>query len=105
MDATDLCFTAATDLAGMIRRKAVSPVEVTEAVLARIERLNPAINAYCTITADEALAMAREAEAAVMRGEALGPLHGVPISIKDLTVTKGGADDARLAPLRRCGAG
>ena len=89
MDATDLCFTAATDLAGMIRRKEVSPVEVTEAVLARIERLNPAINAYCTITADEALAAAREAEAAVMRGAARGPLHGVPISIKDLTITKG----------------
>ena len=89
MNATDLCFTAATDLAGMIRRKEVSPVEVTEAVLARIERLNPALNAYCTVTAEEALAAAREAESAVVRGVALGPLHGVPISIKDLTITKG----------------
>ncbi|HEY8600063.1 MAG TPA: amidase [Thermomicrobiales bacterium] len=89
MNATDLCFTAAIELAGMIRRKEVSPVEVTEVVLARIERLNPTLNAFCTVTADEALATAREAEAAVVRGAALGPLHGVPISIKDLTITKG----------------
>jgi aspartyl-tRNA(Asn)/glutamyl-tRNA(Gln) amidotransferase subunit A len=79
MNATDLCFTPATDLAGMIRRKDISPVEVVEAVLARIERLNSALNAYCTLTA----------EAAVARGEALGPLHGVPISVKDLTNTQG----------------
>ena len=89
MDATDLCFTPAIELAEMIRRKEVSPVEVTEAVLARIERLNPTLNAFCTVTAEEALTAAREAETAVARGAALGPLHGVPISIKDLTITKG----------------
>jgi aspartyl-tRNA(Asn)/glutamyl-tRNA(Gln) amidotransferase subunit A len=89
MNATDLCFTPATDLAALIRRKELSPVEVTETVLARIARLNPALNAFCTVTAEAALAEARAAEAAVARGDALGPLHGVPISVKDLTNTQG----------------
>lgn len=89
MDATDLCFTPATELARLIRDRAVSPVEVTEAVLARIERLNPRLNAYCTVTAESALAEATAAEAAVVNGAALGPLHGVPISVKDLTYTQG----------------
>jgi aspartyl-tRNA(Asn)/glutamyl-tRNA(Gln) amidotransferase subunit A len=89
MDATELCFTPATELATLIRRKELSPVEVVEVVLARIERLNPALNAYCTLTAEQALADARAAEAAVARGDALGPLHGVPISVKDLTFTRG----------------
>ncbi len=88
MDETELCFTAAVDLAAMIREKVVSPVEVTTAVLTRIERLNPGLNAYCTITADQALAAAQAAEVAVGRGDTLGPLHGVPISVKDLTTTK-----------------
>src|SRR5262245_59295582 len=89
MNATDLCFTPATELATMIRAKQVSPVEVTRAVLDRIERVNPRLNAFCTLTADIALARAREAEGAVMRGEALGPLHGIPFSIKDLAFTRG----------------
>ena len=89
MDATELCYTPAIELADLIRRKVVSPIEVTEAVLARIARLNPELNAFCTVTGDEARAAAREAEAAVTSGAALGPLHGVPISIKDLTITKG----------------
>lgn len=73
----------------MIRRRAVSPVEVVEAVLERIERINPAINAYCTVTAEYAREAARAAEQAVARGAALGPLHGVPYSLKDLTPTRG----------------
>src|SRR5215510_14650889 len=89
MNATDLCFTPATELATMIRAKQVSPVEVTRAVLDRIERVNPTLNAFCTLTADTALARAREAEAAVMRREPLGPLHGIPFSIKDLAFTRG----------------
>src|SRR5712692_997735 len=89
MNATDLCYTSATDLAKMIRARQLSPVELTRAVLDRIERLNTTLNAFCTLTADAALERAREAEAAVMRGEALGPLHGIPFSIKDLAFTKG----------------
>jgi Asp-tRNA(Asn)/Glu-tRNA(Gln) amidotransferase A subunit family amidase len=89
MEATDLCYTPATRLAAMIRAKEVSPVEVVAAVLARIERLNPTLNAYCTVTADLARAAARRAEAAVLQGAELGPLHGVPFSLKDLTPTQG----------------
>jgi Asp-tRNA(Asn)/Glu-tRNA(Gln) amidotransferase A subunit family amidase len=65
MDATELCYTPATKLAAAIRAKEISPVEVTEAVLARIERLNPRLNAYCTVTAELARTTARAAEAAV----------------------------------------
>jgi Asp-tRNA(Asn)/Glu-tRNA(Gln) amidotransferase A subunit family amidase len=85
----EVCFMPATELAGAVRAKQLSPVEVTEAVLARIERVNPKIAAYCTIVPDEARRAARAAEAAVMRGAALGPLHGVPTSFKDLTPTTG----------------
>ena len=85
----DLCWLDATTLAAEIRLARVSPVEVTEAVLARIERVNPSINAFCTVAAEAARAQARLAEAAVVRGDVLGPLHGVPISFKDLTVTAG----------------
>lgn len=89
MTNTELCYTPATELVRAIRQKSLSPVELMRAVLERIERVNPAVNAFCTVTAEAALAGARAAEAAVMRGEALGPLHGLPVSIKDLILTKG----------------
>jgi amidase len=86
----DLCFTSAVDLAALIRRKKVSPTEVVKAVLERIETVNPGLNAYCTVAAEQALAAARRATAMVgRRGARLGPLHGVPVSIKDLTPTRG----------------
>ncbi len=88
-DKTDLCYMPATELADTIRRKAVSPVEVVEAVLDRIARLNPVLNAFATVSAEYARERARQAEAAVMRGDALGPLHGVPVSVKDLISTNG----------------
>ena len=89
MASDDLCWKPATELARMIRAKDVSPVEIVDAFLSRIDRVNPAINAYCTVTADEARAAARRAEEAVVRGGALGPLHGVPYSLKDLTPARG----------------
>jgi len=89
MSAADLAYTPATELAALIRSKKLSPVELTRSVLERIERLNPTLNAFCTVTADAALAAARAAEQAVMRGERLGPLHGLPFSVKDLALTKG----------------
>lgn len=89
MTDNDLCFTPVTRLVGMIRRRAISPLELTRAFLARIERLNPGLNAYCTVAADEALATARKATAGLRRGAALPPLCGIPVSIKDLTPTKG----------------
>src|SRR5262247_4483518 len=88
MPSTDLAFTPATELAALISAKKLSPVELTRAVLERIERLNPAVNAFCTLTADQALAAAREAQQALAKGEARGALHGIPFSIKDLHYTK-----------------
>jgi len=86
----ELTWMSAVELAAAIRRKKVSPVEVVDAVLARIERLNPKLNAYCTVTADLARREAKAAERQLMRkGARLGPLHGVPFSIKDLVITKG----------------
>jgi amidase len=86
----DLCFTSAVDLIALIGKKKVSPTEVVRAVLERIERVNPALNAYCTVAAEQAVAAARKATAAVgKRGARRGPLHGVPVSIKDLTPTRG----------------
>jgi len=86
----DLCWTTATDLVSLIRRRKVSPLEVMQAVLARIDKVNPPLNAYCTVAAEQALAAAKKATAEVGKKSAtLGPLHGVPVSIKDLAPTKG----------------
>ncbi len=84
----DLGWLSALDLARLIRGKEVSPVEVMTVVLARIDALNPALNAYCTVAAEEASDLATAAEVGVLTGEELGPLHGVPVSIKDLLFTR-----------------
>ncbi|MBI1848549.1 MAG: amidase [Candidatus Rokubacteria bacterium] len=89
MTPDEICFTPAADLVRLVRARKISPLEVTRAFLARIERVNPSVNAYCTVAAEEALRAARAATAAVTRKAALGPLHGVPVSIKDLTITRG----------------
>jgi aspartyl-tRNA(Asn)/glutamyl-tRNA(Gln) amidotransferase subunit A len=80
---------SAARLADAIARKALSPVEVVEELLARIESLNGRLNAFCAVTAEAARANARRAEHAVMRGEPLGRLHGVPFSVKDTLDTAG----------------
>ena len=85
----DIAFTPAYEMNRMVRAKEISPVELTEISLRRIEQFNPTLNAFLTVTADEALAAAREAEAAVARGDEVGPLHGIPTSIKDLEPTEG----------------
>jgi Asp-tRNA(Asn)/Glu-tRNA(Gln) amidotransferase A subunit family amidase len=89
MTTNELGWMSAVELAAAIRARRLSPVELTEAVLARIEAINPRLNAFCTVAADRALADARAAEAAVQRGATLGVLHGLPISFKDLTATAG----------------
>jgi aspartyl-tRNA(Asn)/glutamyl-tRNA(Gln) amidotransferase subunit A len=89
VDAIDLCFTPAVELAALIRRRALSPVEITRAVLERIERLNPRLGAFVLVHAARALTDARAAEQAVMDGRPLGPLHGIPVSIKDNLWTAG----------------
>jgi len=83
---SELCFTPATELARAIAARELSPVELVDAVLDRIEELQPRLNAFCLLRAEEARREARDAERAK---EPLGPLHGIPISIKDLTSTKG----------------
>jgi aspartyl-tRNA(Asn)/glutamyl-tRNA(Gln) amidotransferase subunit A len=111
---------SAARVAAAVRRREVSPVEVVDAVLDRIARLGPRLNAFAATAADQAREAARRAEAAVARGGALGPLHGVPVSVKDtldvagLRTTMGShlhagdppaaADAAAVARLRAAGA-
>ena len=85
----DLAFAPAWKLRDLIASRQLSPVELAELTLRRIEALNPRLNAFLTVTADLALHAAREAEHAVMKGARLGPLHGIPVSIKDLEGVKG----------------
>jgi amidase len=80
----ELAYTTVVELAGRIRRRELSPVEVLEATIERIEARNPSLNALVYLGFDDARAAAREAEAALTSGEAVGPLHGVPTAIKDL---------------------
>jgi Asp-tRNA(Asn)/Glu-tRNA(Gln) amidotransferase A subunit family amidase len=85
----DITFMPATDLIAKVRSKELSPVEVTHHFLGRIEALNPHLNAFLTVCGDEALTAAKEAEASILRGDATGALHGLPIAIKDLNLTRG----------------
>jgi len=77
------------ELAPKIKSKAISPVELTEATLAQVDRLQPVLNSFITILHEQARRQAREQEAALMRGEYRGPLHGIPIGIKDNIATAG----------------
>src|SRR3954451_2941981 len=85
----DLTRETACELAALIADKVVSPVEVLDAHLETIARVNPKLNAIVTLVADAARASAEQAEAAVMRGDKLGGLHGLPVVIKDITPTAG----------------
>jgi Asp-tRNA(Asn)/Glu-tRNA(Gln) amidotransferase A subunit family amidase len=85
----ELCFTAAGRLAELIRTRTISPLDIVDASLERIESLNPVLNLFCFVYAQEARDEAKRAERAVARGAELGPLHGVPYALKDLTPTKG----------------
>src|SRR5215472_8455170 len=82
-------FATISDLWPQVRRGEISPVEITRECLRRIEKLNPALNAFITVTAESALHEARTAEAEIARGDWRGPLHGIPISLKDLIDTAG----------------
>jgi len=86
---TELTRLTLVEAMAMLRRRAVSPVELTQAFIARIERLNPALNAFITVTEEQALQQAREAEAQIQRGHWRGPLHGMPLALKDLIDTAG----------------
>jgi amidase len=101
----ELISKSVTELAVLIREHGVSPVEALQACLDRIDRLNPTLNAIVTLAPD-AIEKAKEAEAAIMRGEPLGPLHGVPMTIKDtietvgLRTTSGSALRSEFIPMR-----
>src|SRR5438093_9634354 len=86
---SDLCFLTAVELADRIRRRQVSVTEVVRAHLAQIERVNPRVNAIVTLTAERALDDAAGKDTALARGDAPGPLFGLPIAHKDLVPTKG----------------
>src|SRR5438094_8300224 len=85
----ELAFTGAVDLARMIATRAVSPAEVGSNALSRIDEVNPKLNCFCFVWHDEAVDAADAATRAVARGEELGPLHGVPVALKDTTPTAG----------------
>jgi aspartyl-tRNA(Asn)/glutamyl-tRNA(Gln) amidotransferase subunit A len=82
-------FASIAELAPRLAARELSPVEVTEAALARLEQLEPKINAFITVTAESARDAARAAEAAIRAGHYQGPLHGVPVAVKDLYATRG----------------
>src|SRR5882757_572073 len=119
MNETDLCFTPATELADAIRAKKLSAVEITSAVLNRIKRLEPRLNAFAYLAAEEAMDAAQAADRALAKGDPIGPLHGVPVTIKDHEAVRGMqieygtwlrrgevavADNAMVARLRGAGA-
>src|SRR5687767_5954180 len=85
---TDLCALGATELLDAFRKKTLSPVDVARAVLARIEKLNPVLNAFCLVS-ENSLQEAKESEARWSAGQPRGLLDGVPVSIKDIILTKG----------------
>ena len=117
--ADELAFSSLAGAADLLRTGRVSPVELVRACLGRIEAQNPLLNAFITVTAESALQEAREAEGEMRRGEWRGPLHGIPVAIKDMIDTAGvrttgasavyldripGADAAVVSRLRRAGA-
>ena len=89
MSSAELSDLSATESAALVRDRSLSPVDLVRNALERIEEVNPKLNCFCFTYPDEALEQARAAERALPAGEPLGPLHGVPIAIKDLTPTKG----------------
>jgi amidase len=119
MTTDEICFLTAAEMAARVRRRELSAVELLEAHLAQIERANPKVNAIVTLVPELALERARAADAALARGEPLGPLHGLPVAHKDLVSTAGirttfgspiyadnvpTADDLIVERLRRAGA-
>jgi aspartyl-tRNA(Asn)/glutamyl-tRNA(Gln) amidotransferase subunit A len=89
MTAKELCFLSLAQLAEQVKKRAISPVEVTQAYLERIEAIDPKLNSYITVTAEQALQEAKVAEAQIRGNTYLGPLHGIPLAHKDIIATKG----------------
>jgi aspartyl-tRNA(Asn)/glutamyl-tRNA(Gln) amidotransferase subunit A len=98
--ASELAMLDLSEASRAVQKKEVSPVELTKACLARIEKLNPRLNAFITVTDTAALEDARKAEAEIARGEWKGPLHGIPLAVKDLVETAGVKTTAASAVLK-----
>jgi aspartyl-tRNA(Asn)/glutamyl-tRNA(Gln) amidotransferase subunit A len=98
--ADQLALRDLTEVSRAVQKKEVSPVELTKACLARIEKLNPSLNAFITVTDTAALEAAGKAEAEIARGEWKGPLHGIPLAVKDLVETAGVKTTAASAVLK-----
>jgi len=86
---TDYYYSSIAEVSELIRQKKILPVELVAGCLIRIERLNPTLNAFITVTADQALKGAKKAEQEIENGQWRGPLHGIPVGIKDMFDTKG----------------
>ena len=97
----ELAYVSAAELAARVRRRDLSPVEVVDAFIQRIEARNPSLNAFVYLDFDGARKKAKDAESAVMAGEQLGPLHGVPSALKDLFDFKPGCGPPALAAFAR----
>ena len=89
MPSLDPAFATVAELSAAFQRRALSPVDVVDALLTRIDTLNPRLQAYIDVYAADARLAAEAADKAIRAGHAVGPLHGVPIALKDLLATKG----------------
>ena len=89
MDPLEICYMSAGELSPLIQSKELSPVEVIQAHLDRIEETEPVLNSFITLLPEEAMAAARRAEADIQAGKSRGPLHGIPVALKDLYNTAG----------------
>ncbi len=89
MEKADLPFLSVVELSRLLEAREISPVELTEAYLERIEEVNPKLNAYITVASDAAMQRARLAEAEIGKGNYIGPLHGIPVAVKDQMWTRG----------------
>jgi aspartyl-tRNA(Asn)/glutamyl-tRNA(Gln) amidotransferase subunit A len=89
MEKSEIPFLSATELSALVKSRQVSPVEAAEAYLGRIDQVDNQLNAYITVCREEALAEARQAEQDIARGRYRGPMHGIPVAVKDQFYTKG----------------
>ena len=89
MSDDEIAFLEIGEVAALLHSRKLSPVELAKSMLDRIERLEPRLHAYARVTPELALTQAKAAEAMIMQRRVLGPLHGVPVGLKDLLYTKG----------------
>ena len=95
MKDTPIHYKTITEVAALIEARELSPVEVTNSMLERIDALDGHLKSYATVMSEHAVASAQKAESEIEAGEYKGPLHGVPIAVKDLVLHERGSDDGR----------